>query len=526
MAILDQFGKPVDISSNVRQPSRNSGAYRGTISNWYSQFISTRDAMARERNVSQGRAADLYANDWTARSGARTIADNAIGTGLVPKSVIPHDIVGISREEARAIGEKMEWAFTEWSRESHARGIGHFEDLQYAGMLSVLRLGEMLHLPVSMPDKDRQFFLAIQDISPSRLQTPSDLSTDLAIRDGIEFSSFGRPVAYWIACPPPSLITVEQQALYSGDFERRPAYIGHRQNVFHLFRYEEEEQTRGHSVFSPGMSLFRNLNDAIDSELFAQVIAASLPLFIALENGDAELLKQQMGKDANKDEDPEERALKVNPGTVIYGKPNQKPYILESKRPSTTFGTFVEIVQRSVAAMMNIPYESLTKDYSRTTYSSMRAALNEAWKCYSFYRSWFSRLYTQPVWEMVIEEAYLRNFLGLADDIDNLSPKLGFYEGRKYWTSANWIGPAKGFIDPVKEIQATIMALEARLMTYSEAWAERGGDFGDALPVMMEEVAQLGEIAPAQSGSAKNELPNFPSDNDELEESGEEKDDE
>ena len=475
MALLDQYGKPVDVGSTVRQPSRNAGSFRGTISNWYAQFISSRTGQTQERNVAQGRAADLYANDWTARSGVRTIADNVIGTGLVPKSIIPHQILGISQEEARAIGEKMEWAFSEWSANAHARGIGHFEDLQYLGMLSILRLGEMLHLPVMLADKSRPFSLAIQDISPSRLQTPLDLESDLAVRDGIEFSSYGRPVAYWIACPPPSLMTVESQALISSDFTRRPAAIAHRPNIFHLFRYEEEEQTRGHSVFSPGMPLFRNLNDAIDAELFAQVIAASLPIFIAIENGDAELLKMQLGADAQKDEDPEERVLKVQPGSVLFGKPNEKPYILESKRPSTTFGSFVEIVQRSIAAMMNIPYESLTKDFSKTTYSSMRAALNEAWKCYSYYRAWFSRLYTQPVWEMVIEEAYLRNFLGLADDLAALSPKMGFYEGRQYWCAARWIGPARGFIDPVKEITATVMALENRLMTYADAWAERGG---------------------------------------------------
>ena len=41
----------------------------------------------------------------------------------------------------------MEWAFSSWSQQAHARGIAHFEDLQYLGITSVLRMGEMLHLP-------------------------------------------------------------------------------------------------------------------------------------------------------------------------------------------------------------------------------------------------------------------------------------------------------------------------------------------------------------------------------------------
>ena len=118
---------------------------------------------------------------------------------------------------------------------------------------------------------------------------------------------------------------------------------------------------------------------------------------------------------------------------------------------------------------------------------------------------------------MVLEEAYLRNFLGLADDIDSLRPAPGFYEGREFWCSATWVGPARGSIDPVKEIQATIMALENHLTTYGEAWAERGGDFSDALPVMEEERRALeklmddpGEGNPSEEGFSLPRPPSLP----------------
>ncbi len=496
--LLNQYGQPLDTGRYTTGPSRDAGAYRGTIANWNPSRLVNMDAQIRERLTTQRRAADLAANDWAAKSGIRTIADNAVGTGLVPKSAIPHKLLGISREDAVAIGEKMEWAFSSWSQQAHARGIAHFEDLQYLGITSVLRIGEMLHLPVMLPlhgeGGERTFSLAIQDMNPTRLCTPADKTLDLRIKDGIEFTPYGKPLAHWLACPPPSLIPVDQQQLFSDSFIRRPARIGHRPNVFHLFRYEEEEQVRGVSALSNGMKLFRNLNDALDSELFSQVIAASFPVFIGLENGTAQLppeVREAYGMDA---QGPMERVMEFGPGTVAFGNPNEKPYVLKNERPSANFPPFVEIVLRSLAAMLGIPYESLAKDFSKTNYSSMRAALNEAWKLYMFYRRWFGRLYTQPVWEMAVEEAYLRNFLGLADDIDALSPAPGFYEGREYWCSATWVGPARGSIDPVKEIQATIMALEARLATYGEAWAERGGDFADALPVMEEELIALGKL--------------------------------
>lgn len=511
-SILDQYGRPVQSGRYVPSASRDAGAYRGSIANWRPARIVNVHGEIRERQTSQARAADLAANDWSAKSGLRAIADNAIGTGLVPKSAIPHKILGISKADAASLGEKLEWAFSIWGQEAHASGLMHFEDLQYLGISSILRVGEMLHLPVMLPAANaggaRQFGLAIQDMRPERLCTPADRQTDLSIRDGIEFTAYGKPIAYWIACPPPSLVSVDQQHLFSDSFVRRPSHIGHRQNVFHLFRHEQEEQIRGLSQLATGMKLFRNLNDALESELFAQVIAASFPVFIGLENGGTQLPSDIQESYGLSPQEADRREIEVEPGTVIFGNPNEKPQVLESKRPSSNFASFVEIIQRSLAAMLGIPYESLTKDFSKTNYSSMRAALNEAWKLYLFYRRWFARLYAQPIWEMVIEEAYLRNFLGLADDIAAMDAALGFYEGRQYWCSATWTGPAKGFIDPVKEIEATIKALDARLMTYADAWAERGGDFADALPVMEEEQQALKSIAPKITVQpAKNEEP-------------------
>jgi lambda family phage portal protein len=511
-ALVNQYGKPLNAGRFAAGPSRDSGALRGTIAGWHPHPLVNIDSGIRERELTQRRAADLVANDWAAKSGIRTIADNAIGTGLVPKSTIPHRLMNIDREAAVAVGEKMEWAWSVWSREAHARGIAHAEDLQYLGISSILRLGEMLHLPVLLPlENGRTFSLALQDMNPIRLATPADKFTDLSIRDGIEFTPYGKPAHYWIACPPPSLVPMNMGQLFSDSFTRRPARIGHRPNVFHLFHCEEEEQIRGVSALSAGMKLFRNLGDALDSELFAQVIAASFPVFMALEDGTANLppeVREAYGYAPQGT--TTERELHFDPGTVIFGKPGEKPQVLENKRPGSNFPPFVEIVERSLAAMLGIPYESLTKDFSKTNYSSMRAALNEAWKLYLFYRRWFSRLYTQPLWEMVIEEAYLRNFLGLADDIDALG-SIGFYAGRAYWCNAIWVGPARGFIDPVKEIQAVIMALENNLSTYGEAWAERGGDFTDALPIMEEERLVLGKIptlkkpAPAKAEQERKE---------------------
>lgn len=479
---------PISTLRYVPSTSRDAGAFRDPIAGWRGPQVSNAAQEARERQVSQRRAGDLAANDWAAGSSLSAITQNAIGTGLLPKAAIPADILKIDPLEASRVGKEMEWAFARWCCEADIRGVCHFHDLQLLGLRSMLAKGEMLHLAVMLSDNERAlqnrlFSLALQAIRPERLQTPQDMTVDPYVRDGIRFSASGIPQIYYIANPQASALDAfaATDTLLSSDFSAVPGAAGRRRLVFHLFRHEVEEQTRGFSVFSPGIALFRNLSDALNYELFAQVMAASFPVFIETEDpGHPPLDMRESDEEENG-----ERFHEIRPGNVYYGESNQKPVALESKRPSANFSSFVEIILRAMAASQGIPYESLAKDYSKTNYSSMRAALNEAWKLYSYYRQWFARSYCQPIWQMLQEEAILRGYVKL--------PKgaLAFEDCPELWCNASWVGPARGFVDPVKEIQSIILALQNGLMTYGEAWAERGGDFDEGAETMMTEARIL-----------------------------------
>ncbi len=479
-SLLDMHGRPVSTARFVPSASHDAGAFRDPLAGWRGPQISSRAAAGHERSVMQRRADDLVANDWAAGSALNAVSFNAVGTGLVPRSAIPSELLGIDKDEAARVGREMEWAWSRWLAEADVSGVCHFHDLQLLGLRSMLGQGEMLHLAVMRSEHERRacgslFSLAVQAVRPQRLQTPADLAVDPFVRDGIRFSPEGRPEAYYVANPKPSALDVftTTESLTSADFSCIPTRRAHRRLVFHLFRHETEEQIRGISVFASGIALFRNLSDALNYELFAQVMAATFPVFVATESGQLPLNRQ--------DDEEGEPFHELKPGRFYYGNLNQKPYPLESKRPSANFTAFVEIILRAMAASQGIPYESLAKDYSKTNYSSMRAALNEAWKVYGYYRQWFARAYCQPFWEMLVEEAWLRGLVHLPQDGPD------FYEARDLWCNASWVGPARGFVDPVKEVQAVIMALENRLMTYSEAWAERGGDFEEGAETMLTE---------------------------------------
>lgn len=478
--------------------SLDSGAFRGSLKTYLPPRVRGRDQAAFERDLTISRVEDLYGNDGIAKSGVNSIATNVIGTGLTPQSVIPAKRLGLPPEDVKDVQDQMEWLWSEWCGQAHYREQLGFEDLQLLGLRSLIRNGELVHLPVMDDRPGCRFALRIQDIRPSRLRTPRDKQYDPLLHDGVELTPTGVPLAYWIANPAPSTFPgggiIDDSALTSGAFRRIPARIGHRRGLFHIFRPEAEEQFRGISCLAPAVKFFRHLNDSIDYELMAQVLAAAFPVFIGQENG-PQALPGYVQEDLDGDGEEKRYYQEIPAGGVMYGNKGEKPEVLESKRPSANFLNFCELVLRILASALEIPYEVLTKDFSKTTYSSARAALLEAWRVYEVYRSFFTRHYCQPIWTMVQEEAWLRGYLRLPQGAPD------FHAGLAYWCNTRWIGPARGYIDPTKEIAANISAIEAGLMTRSEAIAERGGDFDEVAEQLAGEQDRLKELGIAPVGA-------------------------
>ncbi|UQZ90686.1 phage portal protein [Deltaproteobacteria bacterium Smac51] len=484
-------GRPITAAPQPVKVSRNAGAFRSSLKSWKVPLTGSREHQAYERQVAQGRAADISVNDWAANSGLNSITTNAVGTGLKPQSHINAKRLGISRDAALELQNDIEGIWADWVPRAHVRGMLHFEDLQFLGLRTMLRLGELVHLPVMFKKPGKTISLAIQDVSPSRLRTPFDRTYQSNIVDGIEIDNLGIPQYYWLATPSNDQARLQSfDCLASSHFTRIPAQIGHRPGCFHLFRHTEEEQMRGESIFRPGINLFRHLSDSLDNELLAQVVTSTLPIFIERDSGTSlpGHMEQDLGENG-------ERVYyeEVEAGRFMYGNKNEKPHVLNSSRPSPNWANFSEFVLRAMAASIDISYEVLSKDFSKTNYSSARAALLEAWRIFLLYRSWLERHYCQPTWCMVIEEAWLSGLLKLPSGAPD------FYDAKRLYTQATWIGPARGYVDPVKEVAATVTALEKRLMTYSEAIAERGRDFEEVMDEREEEEARLAQFSPSQS---------------------------
>lgn len=357
---------------------------------------------------------DLARNNGIAAGTIQTMGDNVVGTGLRLNSL----------PDWRSLGKTKEWA-TEWSRDvqtlwkawADSTNCDASRTLNFAGLTtlmykSYLLNGAGLALPMWEKEPGQKFATRLFLIESDRLCNPNNEFDTRYRRGGIEINDFGRPLAYWIRKQHPGDIFTG--SMTPGVWERIPAATAWgRKRVIHWARRERPGQTRGIPIFSAVMQQFKMLDRYAGAELDAAVVNALIAAFIetpmeysdlvAMLGGDetdGKPVKAYMDTKAQ----PQNRA-RMKSGGIVPLYPGEKLSAFNPARPASGFGAFMESVLRHIATGVNLPYELLLKDFSKTNYSSARAALLEAWRYFRSERSALSDYWAKPVFELWLEEA-------------------------------------------------------------------------------------------------------------------------
>lgn len=465
--------------------SRVGAGSMGTMSNWSPRRLTwIEEGRQRERIVD--RANDIAANNAHGASLIESIATNTVGTGIWPQSKPNYKRLGITEAQAQEVAEQIEWEFEQFAITADASAINHssatcnFYGIQFQNIFSLLVNGEFINLPLMINDPNRRYSLALQVLDPVRLRTPFGMSAVADIRDGIRLGNMGQPTGYLIADPEDGRFTT---SLDLRSYREITPTTGHRPNLFHRFVKKSPEQIRGVSILAPAMKFFRDMADYMDFELVGSIVASSFPVWIEKNTPYDALATGTEGVDG----DPN-FYRELAPGGVYYGNSGEKPHILGGSRPDNSFSVFLETILRAVGAAAGMPYEVVAKDFSKTNYSSARAALEEAWRVFGQYQDWLVTYFCQIVWEMVFEEAFLRGYIKLPKGAPD------FYSAKAEWTAATWIVPERTQLDPVKEMAASIMGLNANLVTAADIAAKRGKDWEAQYQQRSREVKKANEL--------------------------------
>lgn len=383
------------------------------------------------------RARYLVANNGYAAAGAKAWVSAVAGAGITPQS-------------ACAAPDLRKIVMAAWSRfvdECDADGQSDLYGLQAVLAERMVVDGEAF--VVLSHDEIGRLRLRLMAADQIDGAYTAELGNGAHVVAGVELDTAGRRVAYHALKERPGL-----QLLTSLERVRLPA-----ESVCHIHRVEHPGQVRGTTWFASVLLRLADLDSAQDAQLVRQKIAALLTGFVTETTSDT------VFDGAALDRSTVESSLE--PGTVKVLQPGQDIKFSPAAPIGLEAIEFLKITAREIAAGLGIPYEQLTGDLSGVNYSSIRAGLVEFRRRVEALQ--FSTLifqFCRPVWRQWLTTEIL------SGRID--APQ--FSQDPEAILAVNWLPPRSAWVDPLKDVEAEILAINAGLMSRRQAVAARGYD--------------------------------------------------
>lgn len=475
-----------------------------SLKGWLANSRSPQEDIENNLDVLRQRSRSLWMSSPLAVSAIRTKKTNVVGSGLRLKSRINYRVLGMTREQADEWERKTEREFELFasSRWCDALRINNLYELQSLAYMSWLMNGDgFAVLKHDKPTLWMPYGLRIYLIEADRVSTPlaggksvpwnitagKNNENGNFIYSGVEVDSNGAVVAYWICNQYPNGFSKGAKR----EWKRIEAY-GSRTgnpNILHLLEQERCEQYRGVPFLAPVIECLKQITRYTEAELMAAVVQSFFTVFIKTEAPTTDNpLGIGLGEDEQLSQD-DDVSYELGSGTMNILRPGEDAIFADPKRPSSGFDPFVSAMAKMIGAALEIPYELLMKSFT-ASYSASRAALLEAWKAIKTSRSWFANDFCQPIYELWLTEAVARGRIDAPGFFNDPAIKAA-------WCKSEWIGPAQGQIDPVKEAQASEIRVKNAFSTHEqETTALTGGNWDDNIEQLKMENERLREAGP------------------------------
>lgn len=410
------------------------------------------------------RSNQLERNNPIAKGLLERNAENVVSSGIRPQA----------RTTDAEWNQKAETLFNEWAEDkADVRGLDSFWGLQRLAQYGLMRDGDVGC--VKLRSGQLQLVESLRIVAPlGREFTPRHV-------DGIDLDERGRPVTYHVVPRRGD----ETYVASTRDLSTRVKVPA--KDFLFMARRTSPSQTRGEPVFSQAMEYFEHADKLLEAVVVNARMAACFGLLIK-----SPLPHQAPGYLADAAGTSRKR-WNLEPGLVKELQPGEEVTTLEPQQPRNDLIEFMTLFGRVIGLPMGMPLELLFLDFSKTNYSSARASLLQAYRCFRYQQRFLIRALCRPVWLWK-----LKTFI-----------EDGLLEARPDWAAHEWTSPGWAWVDPVKEIQAALLEVDAGFRTVADVIASRGGDFADTVQARareLETMADLG-IPPVRSTFTRDPKP-------------------
>lgn len=306
---------------------------------------------------------------------------------------------------------------------------------------------------------------ALHVVEADRLSAPPGMRYSPHHVDGIDLDpATGKPLRYYIAqrgpdeTYNPSVVEYPERWVVSAD------------HVMHFARRDRASATRGISAYASVSEWLESLERYVEASVVSARMAACVGLLIQSSipvGPDQDSIYGSSGVQHDR--------WDIEPGMVRELMPGEDVRVLEPKQPITGFDAFLKTYARLLGLPFDMPIEMVLLDFSQGSYSSVRGAMTIPRRSAISLRRQLRQHLLAPWWRWRVDVWIASG--ALADRPD------------KY--RHGWIAPGAAQLDPIKEVQAQMMELDAGLITHSEALAQRGVDFDEFLSQREEEQRRL-----------------------------------
>jgi lambda family phage portal protein len=441
--------------------------------------------MSGEWDIITGRARDLDQNNGWVNAGIDRRVESVMG-GQIRLSAQP---------QQELLNRDYDWRMG-WTAEVQARFKSWSNDIEHRNdARQRLSFGAQAKLAYLTYVRDGEACAEIRDdargianttnvllIEPERVSQPANAAESQTLRRGIRYDKNGAPLGYYVRSGNQSDPAPDSQSL-RWDYIPVRGKTG-RAKFVHVYSLRRVEQNRGVSRLAEVMLPAKMLDRVDRAEVNAALKSAIFSLFVkspgTTEDLEAALAPASDGPAI----DPwieqylterKNNPVRVEGAQVNHLLPNEDVVVPERSSPNSNYASFAQFILRKVAGSLGVATPQLSGDWSAINYSSARALLNEIWRSFLEDRHYFTQHFLTPIYAAWLE---LEVALGA---VKIPGGPVNFYRNKTAICMAEWIGPGRGSVDPLKEANANNLDAAAGRASTVEHILERGRDPSDVL---------------------------------------------
>jgi len=437
---------------------------------WLSSSTSADSELSEGLRTLRDRSRALIRDASYAKRARTVVVNNVIGQGIGLQAQ-----VRTSRDAFNdRVNDDIDRVWERWCQADscHTGGRLHFGDLERALMSEVFTAGDVFVRIHRRPFGNSIIPFALELIESERLCDDASVPSvpqGRNLRMGVETDEFHRPVAYYIRQAHRNDVRWHNA---SEKVERVMA-----EDVIHLAVIDRWPQTRGEPWLHTALRRLNDMDGYSEAEITRARVQACNVGAIETPEDSASFGDEQADGTVE---------MEVEPGIFKRLSPGEKLNALSPTAPNPAMDPFMRYMLREVAAGTGVSYESLSRDYSQSNYSSSRLALLDDRDLWRVYQTWFIRTFRVRVHREWLQAAVLSRAIRTIDVEAYALDAAKFEETRFKPRGWSWI-------DPTKEVEAYKEAIKAGITTATDVIAQTSGgrDIEDILNEREQELKMM-----------------------------------